>query len=165
MDNDHFKQALQERINSYRQVEQSVAAKLGALQTEFETLRDRREAAEKVYEAEFGELRSDQEPQPTRRITTDEIEPTYPEGPLTGTSWENAIETVLRDAGIPLHVSEIKKRLLEGGFRTTSKDPQGSIVAIAVRSTRLVKAGTNVYGLVEFANEPFGQTALSDGLA
>jgi hypothetical protein len=106
---------------------------------EKESVSTRREAAEDLYRAEFGDSPADH---------AAPEKPVIQVGPLTGLSWSEAIARVLRDAGQPLHVKEIWQRLQAGGFRTDSRDPVRSVVAIAVRDpASFPRAGPNRYGL------------------
>jgi hypothetical protein len=138
-----FKAMLTARIQSYRNQEARIDERIRELTDEKADVAKRRTSAEELYEAEFGEqvTESDLEPRLFER-------PELKEGPLTGLSWADAMTRVLEEAGTPLHVTEIWERLQEGGFRTDSRDPVRSVVAIAVRDPRnFPKAGPNRYGL------------------
>ncbi len=124
------------------------------LTTERDLIRNRRLSEETLYAAEFGEPPTDPE-RPSR--LRDQMRAATSPGPLTGSPWADAIAAVLRDARQPLHVREIWKRLVEGGFQTEARDPIRSIVSIAVRDTRFAKAGANRYALVA----PTGQGEVS----
>lgn len=168
MSEDAFKSELLKRIDSYRSTEEAIEDRIDSLRAEQLTAAERRKSAEQLYEAEFGPIDSEsneREPSNTHTTEIQSVESPVAKGPLTGLSWEDAIEHVLAGAGKPLHVNEIHKRLLEGGFRTNAKNPSNSIVAIAVRSDALVKAGTNTYWLANNANpEESHQAALGDSL-
>lgn len=163
MANDPFRDALLRRIDNYRAAESAAWERLRALQAEVDRLRHRREAAETLYEAEYGErvratetlaeaeLEEQREfaaPATQSRRSNAKPIPGH-DGRFTGMHWEEAIEYILREEGGPLHVNEIWRRLRDGGFQTASMDPVRSVVAIAVRSPRLSKAAPNTYALVE----------------
>jgi hypothetical protein len=142
-----FKAMLARRIESDRHLESQIQARLDELMAEKESVVRRRSAAEDLYEAEFGE-RLTEVPDPAT-----EARPAVQVGPLTGLSWSAAMMRVLQDAGGPLHVREIWDQLQAGGFRTDSRDPIRSVVAIAVRDASFVKAGPNRYALAAAAAE------------
>jgi hypothetical protein len=137
-----FKAMLVRRIESDRHLESQIQARLAELTAEKESVVRRRSAAEDLYEAEFGERLTEV---PGRAAT--EERPAVQVGPLTGLSWSAGMMRVLQDAGRPLHVTEIWDELQAGGFRTGSRDPVRSVVAIAVRGASFVKAGPNRYAL------------------
>jgi hypothetical protein len=158
-----FRDALAARINRYRHAEQAAQERLDEIHAEVMRLRARREAAEALYEAEFGgshlpgatpiESVVRQRPAVAFDASRSADQQLRTPGPLTGLRWEVAIEQVLRDAGEPLHVRDIWARLAEGGFRTNTADPERSVTAIAVRSARLVRSGRNTYALVSADDE------------
>jgi hypothetical protein len=147
MPEDSFQAALQNRILMYAQAEQQAEARLSEVQSEVERLRQRREASETLFEAEFGS-----KPPPgaadasTPGLFTDS-ELGQMQGPLSGMRWEQAIEAVLRDADAPMHVRDIWDRLAAGGFRTTARDPLRSIVTISLRSPNIHHVGPRTFGL------------------
>lgn len=147
---DTFKWELQQRVDRYRQAETHAAERVEEAEAELQKLRERRIAAETLYEAEFGERSPSTETASKALVASMEESA----GPYTGLSWEPAIEEVLRDAGEPLHVREIWHRLAAGGFRTRTASPERSIASIAVRSPRLVKADPNTYSLVVVDGAP-----------
>lgn len=147
---DTFRSELQQRVARYQQAETHAAERVEEAEAEFQKLRERRIAAETLYEAEFGG-RSPSTDTPPEALIAPMEEST---GPYTGLSWEPAIEEVLRDAGEPLHVREIWHRLAAGGFQTRTASPERSIASIAVRSPRLVKADPNTYALVVVEGAP-----------
>lgn len=158
-DDYQFRDALRTRIARYRQAENAAHNRLAEVQTEFDRLRARREAAEALYHAEFGTrdptlvtsaMQTESVVQSNTAIADrrQAAQQGRTVGPFAGLHWEVAIEHVLREAGSPLHVREIWRRLSEGGFRTNTADPERSVTAIAVRSARLVRAGPNTYALV-----------------
>ena len=130
-------------------------------------IRQRLEAAESMYRVEFGELPPMAvvvEPPPRSTPTQSRSRRDLPrsgvDGPLTGLSWQDAISQVLTDAGTPLHVREIWRRLDAGGFRSDARDPLRSIVAVVLRTAGIVRAAPNTYGL---AGSSMDATALLDG--
>lgn len=146
---DAFYNQLLHRIDSYRESEAKVDARLADLLEEKTAMSRRREAAEDLFRAEFGEVPPPETPaRPAPQMNLTESEKTLPpEGALTGKSWEEAITSVLAEAG-PLHVKEIWQLLQDGGFRTNARDPLRSIVTVAIRSQpRIVRVGANRYGL------------------
>ncbi len=137
---------LAKRIRSYRDHEALLQRRIDELVAEKESVSRRREAAEELYEGEFGPSTPDALLPPEAAVRTVEL------GPLTGLSWAEAMTRVLQEAERPLHVKEIWQRLQEGGFRTNSRDPVRSVVAIAVRDPgNFPRAGPNCYGLATAA--------------
>jgi hypothetical protein len=145
-----LKQLLIQRIERYVELERPVVEQLKLLESTLDDLRTRRRAAETLYRTEFGEdplppaddTRSEVSEGPSRYIAA-------PVGPLFVMSWKEAMRHVLAEAGEPLHVRAIAERLRAGGFRSTSKDPERSIVSIAIRSPKVFeRRGPNVFGLV-----------------
>jgi hypothetical protein len=133
-----FRLLLSERIRSYRTHEARIQSHLDEVTGELGSVTARRKAAEELYRTEFGEEPlADETEAPTREVQV---------GHLTGLSWAEAITRVLVEAGEPLHVKEIWRQLQEGGFRTDSRDPVRSLVAIAVRNPKtFTKAAPNTY--------------------
>jgi hypothetical protein len=64
-----------------------------------------------------------------------------------GPSWNDAVVQVLIEAGSPLHLNEIWKRMRESGFQTESKDPRRSLASVLGRHPDIVRTGPNMYGL------------------
>jgi HB1, ASXL, restriction endonuclease HTH domain len=132
---------LAKRIQSYRDHEDRLRARIEEMQSERESVSRRRESAEELYEAEFRERYSETG---EAIVVVDE----FHRGPLTGLSWAEAMTRVLQEAGHPLHVKQIWEKLREDGFRTNARDPIRSVVAIAVRDpVNFPKVGPNRYGL------------------
>lgn len=145
MPDDGFHDALQKRIANYREAEEAAEARLNLAERELNRVRDRRIAAETLFSAEFG---ADPAPESTEtRSESVGASPTR-EGPYTGLAWEPGMVRVLGEAGEPLHVKEIWRRLESGGFRSSATDPLRSVAAVAIRSPRLSKAAPNTYALV-----------------
>jgi hypothetical protein len=140
---DDFKAQLLRRIARYRDAEGRVRQRSDEIRSELETTESRRNAAERLYEAEFGDL-PDIIPA-ADRVLTESKAPTR-EGPLTGVSWASAITAVLGEHG-PLHVKEIWRNLQDEGFRTNAQDPLRSIVAVSIREPKINRVGANRYGL------------------
>jgi hypothetical protein len=140
-----YQQLLIQRIRRYTDLEQQVGARVRVLQDEFEDLRHRRESAEALYRAEFGDL----PPNLTDRGMegSDALRPTSRIGPYASLKWNEAIGRALAEEQRALHVREIWERLQAGGFTTASKDPLRTIVTIALRTPGIVHAGPNRYAL------------------
>lgn len=155
---DDLRAPLLHRIQGYRASESQVRARAEELAAELEEMEARRQKAEALFEAEFGELPSGPPDMADQGEAGDE--PLSPEGPLTGQPWAAAIASVLEESG-PLHVRDIWERLQDGGFRTESRDPLRTVVAVAIRSRpRIVRVGANRYALAgrtEDLTEPEGE--------
>jgi len=140
---EEFRAQLERRILSYSHQEQRLAVQLRELAEELQAVKRRRQSAEDLYRAEFGDVTDDlrvaESPGEHRagRLT----------GPLTGLAWSQAIFRVLEEAGGPLHVRDIWQRLAAGGFRSDAVDPVRSVVAIAVRNPGIMKVKPNTYAL------------------
>lgn len=143
--NDAFQGLLEGRIQSFRSLRQQVAERVVELQDELEAIDRRLRSAEELYEAEFG--RALDSSAPDREELKSPIGGWEPSGPLTGWSWGDALVKTLADSDGPLHVKEIWARMRAAGFTTEAQDPVRSVVAIAVRHPRIVKAAPNTYVL------------------
>lgn len=142
-----FRRLLAERVRRYRELRQEVYSRLTELHEELAAIDRRLASAEELYRDEFGRSVS----QEAGGATVSAIE--LPDlsaapGPLTGLRWADAIRAVLTDAGTPLHVREIRARLMDGGFQTEARDPLRSIVAIAMRRSGFSRVAPNTYALV-----------------
>jgi hypothetical protein len=151
---DDFRAALLRRVQTYRVAEERAERRLLEVSREAEAMRERRQAAEKLFAAEFGDVPSNEIPADAPLGSTETQSAragdpvSSPDGPLGGLPWEEAITRILSSEG-PLHVKEIWRRLEAGGFRTGARDPLRSIVAVAIRSPRIGRARPNTYGLTE----------------
>jgi hypothetical protein len=144
-----LRSSLERRLKMAAQEEERLTASIASFQQQLKAVRQRREAAAKLFALEFGD-----EPSVEPRAASAALaEPMRDEvartGPLTGLPWAEAMRRVLADAGRPLHVKEIWRALAEGGFATASRDPLRSIVAVALRTDGVVRADPNTYGLAE----------------
>jgi hypothetical protein len=138
---DHgFRQQLEERIASYREQRERIRTRLVELNHDLLDFDRRLDAAEELYGREFGVQPPGAEP---RRSGRQSVVPVIDRQP----SWREAIAGVLSARGRPLHVKEIWEALLDSGFRTDSRDPLRSIVAIAVRDPNIQRTAPNTYGL------------------
>lgn len=152
---DPFAAALLSRIRANREALRRLEDRLGAIERERDLARSRIDAAEAMYKAEFGDLPKLQAgvvvPPETGSTTKTQsrsrrdLPRSEVEGPLTGSSWHEAIRSVLTEAGEPLHVREIWQQLDSRGFRTDARDPLRSIVAVCLRMPGVVRAGPNTY--------------------
>jgi hypothetical protein len=140
-----FRAHLERRLASYFQMEDQLGKRIGDLSEELAAVRRRADAAQQLYQAEYGEPydrgRAKRRPPDTRSVA----------GPLSDLSWFEAIARVISDAGRPLHVKEIWQALQTGGFATHSSDPERSIVSICVRNPdRLMKTAPATYTVTGF---------------
>lgn len=122
-------------------MESRLEVQIAEWQRELDVIAARRASAEAMYEAEFGKPFDPERPAPVSSTSSTRS------GPLSGLSWIDAIERVLREKGPALHVKAIWENLEAGGFRTDARDPLRSIVAIAVRDPGIVKVAPNTYQL------------------
>ena len=152
--NGDFHASLLRRVDRYRAVEEKLRRRFDEVKRELEKAESRREAAETLYEAEFGAQPDERAKAATEstksRSELAEAARRLPDGALTGLSWQDAINHVLAE-GEPLHVREIWRRLADGGFKTRAQDPLRSIVAVVVRMPGVVRAGANTYAVVDGA--------------
>jgi hypothetical protein len=150
-----FRAQLEARINRYASQRDRLNTDLIDLNHTLNSLEKRLEAALEMYRLEFGEDPPSM-PSPSRRPQRRPV--VRPEGQ----SWNNSVEEVLADAGEPLHISEIWRRLQERGFQTTAKDPLRAIASVLVRHPDTVRTQPNTYGL---ANGTQPQQSLPSSLA
>lgn len=153
MDDADFRDALRRRIATYSEQEVQVAERLDELQQALDDLRKRRRNAEALYRAEYGD-------EDLTAYSTSEHEGDHQQaaeaparyvaanlGPLFGESWAGAMTSVLAESTEPLHVAEIWRRMRDGGFTSSARDPLRSIVAVAIRTPGVVRAAPNTYTL------------------
>jgi HB1, ASXL, restriction endonuclease HTH domain len=140
-DDARFREQLERRIVRDLLLESRLEVRLAELKEELAAISARRKSAEAMYQAEFGESFDAERP-----VQMEHALPAR-SGPLSGLSWIDAIERVLRESGPALHVKSIWENLEAGGFRTQARDPLRSIVAIVVREPSIVKVGPNIYAL------------------
>jgi hypothetical protein len=145
MAEDHaFRALLAQRITAYKDELMQLDARIAELEAERTSLASRRESAETLYAAEFGQpFVPGPESEQFAMVAHAQLAP----GPYTGLSWAEAIAHVLTEAGEPLHVKDIWEKLRDGGFRTSSRDPLRSVVSILVRGSDFMKVGPNRYAL------------------
>lgn len=146
METDPLQRALYSRLEGIREGEEKARQRAEAARAEYERLRSRRIATERLYETEYGAspddgLTESGNDSPGARGGDGDA------GPLAGLSWEDAMTVVLQEAGQGLHVKEIWSRLSAGGFVSEARDPLRSAVTIAIRSPGIVKEGPNIYAL------------------
>jgi hypothetical protein len=141
MPSDPFKDELETRIARHRARLERLQAQYTELTSEIEITTGRLESAQRLYEAEFGEIYEGDAPARQEPL----FEP--PPGPLTGASWGDAIISTLQEVGRPLHVKELWAEMLARGFRSDSRDPQRSLVAMSIRHPGIVRVAPNTYAL------------------
>ncbi len=142
---EEFRAQLEGRLASYFDMEDQLEARIGDLSEQLSAVRRRAEAAQALYQAEYGE------PFSRGRAKRRRVDGRQAAGPLNDLSWLEAISRVISDAGRPLHVKEIWQALHGGGFVTDSSDPERSIVSICVRnSDRLMKTAPATYAVTGF---------------
>lgn len=138
---DDFRSQLEERITRFVAQRDQVQGQLVELNQSLNSLDKRLEHAVEMYKLEFGA-----EPP----IATEATRPrsraprrTRTEGP----SWNESVATVLRDADEPLHVNELLRRLIEGGFHTEAKDPIRALASVLVRHPDVHRTEPNTYAI------------------
>lgn len=152
-DDQGFRQQLSERIRRYAEQLERVQRQLLEMNHTLLTTQQRLDAACEMYRVEFNEeppFSAERKSLETLPIGVEPVLRTSRRVKSGGPSWKEAVASVLREAGEPLHVSEIWRRMDAAGFETESKDPQRSLVAILVRQAEVVRTGRNTYGLVEW---------------
>jgi hypothetical protein len=130
---------LETRIARYAAQRDHLNRELIELNHALNSLEKRLDAAAEMYRLEFGEDPPAVPPiaeRPKRRRVRSQ-----------GESWNGAIEAVLRDAGEPLHINEIWRRVQERGFTTTAKDPLRAIASVLVRHPNAIRTHPNTYAL------------------
>jgi hypothetical protein len=143
MTDEGFRRQLLGRIGRDASLLTGLQTKIDELQAHLARVDGRLASARALYLAEFGE-------EPDLGVLPpqeDRDSPLLQEpGPLTGATWEEGITYVLSEAGHPLHVGEIWRRMSETGFATNARDPKRTIVAVALRAG-LPRVAANTYGL------------------
>src|SRR4051812_13915316 len=115
---EQFQRMLEQRLARDDELEAMLLARRGEIDAELDLVRSRRANAADLYTAEFGVAPPDTPlvaPTPLPAIRQ-----TPAPGPYTDVPWLQAIESVLIEAGTPLHVRDIWSKLVAGGFHTTA---------------------------------------------
>lgn len=148
---DEFRVQLEARISRYVSQRDDLQAKLVELNHALNTLDKRLDAAIDMYRLEF-----DTEPDAVK-----EVRPASLAGGGVrrrhrddGTSWNQVVAQVLDEAGSPLHLNEIWRRVQETGFETGSKDPLRSLASVLVRHPDVHRTGRNTYALKSASAQP-----------
>lgn len=141
-----FRAQLETRIDRYASQRDRLNTDLIDLNHALNSLEKRLEAAVEMYRLEFGEDPPSLPSPSTRQQKRSVARP-------QGQSWNNSVEEVLADAGEPLHINEIWRRLQQRGFQTTAKDPLRAIVSVLVRHPETVRTQPNTYALAN-GNQP-----------
>lgn len=138
---DDFRSLLEERITRYVAQRDQVQGQLIELNQALNSLDKRLEHALEMYKLEFGadppiETETTRRPSRASRRTRSE-----------GPSWNESVATVLRDAGEPLHINDLLRRLIEGGFQTEAKDPIRALASVLVRHPDVHRTEPNTYAI------------------
>jgi len=75
---------------------------------------------------------------------------------FSGKSIADASGEILKEAGTPLHVSEIWKRISEGGITSRAKRPTVSVAAALIRDERFENIGRNTFRIKGGTQQEFG---------
>jgi len=136
---DGFRSQLEERIRRYVAQRDQVQGQLIELNQALNSLDKRLEHAVEIYKLEFEAdppiaTESPRSTSPRRR---------RPDGP----SWNESVASALRDAGEPLHINELLRRLVDGGFQTEAKDPIRALASVLVRHPDVHRTEPNTYAI------------------
>jgi hypothetical protein len=133
-----FKAQLEDRISRFMAQRDQLRRQLVEFNHALNGLEKRLEAAVDMYRLEF-------ETYPPG-LNEDTV-PATPNRRGAGESWNDAIEAVLTEAGVPLHISDIWTRVQARGFTTTAKDPLRAIASVLVRHPQAFRTDPNTYAL------------------
>jgi hypothetical protein len=135
-----FRSQLEARIGRYAAQRERLNTQLIDLNHALNSLEKRLNAAVEMYRLEFDadppSLPAGREAPPRRRSVRSQ-----------GETWITAIEAVLTEAGQPLHINEIWRRVQERGFQTAAKDPLRAIASVLVRHPAAARTQPNTYAL------------------
>ena len=154
---DDFRAQLEARIIRYASQRDDLQAKLVELNHALNSLDKRLETAIEMYRLEFGT-----EPEAAKDVRPAAVGLTTGRRRHRGdgSSWNQIVSQVLVDAGSPLHLNEIWRRIADTGFETGSKDPLRSLASVLVRHPDVYRAGRNTYALKTVS--PRSQETLDD---
>jgi hypothetical protein len=136
-----FRAQLEARINRYASQRDQLNSDLIDLNHALNSLEKRLDAAVEMFRLEF-----DEDP-PSLPAPTTRPQRRGPIAKPDGQSWNGTVEAVLADAGEPLHINEIWRRMQQRGFQTTAKDPLRAIASVLVRHPEAIRTQPNTYGL------------------
>jgi hypothetical protein len=143
LDQDHdFREQLESRIRRFAEQRERIRTELVDLNHAMNSLEKRLEAAVEMYRVEFGV-------DPPVGVAEAKRVPRVVRAAggvrAGGESWNSAIEAVLQDAGEPLHITEIWRRVQQRDFHTTAKDPLRAIASVLVRHPDAVRTAPNTF--------------------
>jgi hypothetical protein len=139
---DEFRIPLERRLATLRGHREMLQDQLRDLHHELNSIDRRLETAEEMYRREFGV-----DPPAATEPTTARRETRIRRRDAGQPSWREAIIGTLRGAGQPLHAKEIWRRMSESGFQSDARDPLRSVVATAIRTDEIHRAGPNTFAL------------------
>jgi hypothetical protein len=152
---DDFRSQLEERITRFVAQRDHVQGQLIELNQALNSLEKRLEAAVAMYKLEFGvdPPIATETPGSTSRVSR--------RSRLDGPSWNESVGRALRDAGEPLHINELWRRLVDAGFETEAKDPIRALASVLVRHPDVHRTEPNTYAITG-ADEKESQQPLED---
>ena len=152
---DEFRIPLERRITALRGHRDLLQDQLRDLHHELNSVDRRIKVAEEMYRQEF-----DAEPPDVKNPAAHPRRETRIRRANAGQMpWREAIITILRESGSPLHARDIWRKLQESGFQTDAKDPLRSVVAVAIRTEdHIRRVGPNTFALVNGADRAAHET-------
>ena len=145
-----FRHQLEDRIRKYSEQRERVQQQLVELNHTLLTTQRRLDTAIEMFRLEYSEepAVSNANVAPPTTVEDAPVDGRSPRRMRSGgSSWNEAVADLLREAGEPLHVREMWARMQANGFETESKDPERSLASVLVRHPHVVRTGRNTYGL------------------
>lgn len=142
---DEFRAQLEARISRYASQRDDLQAKLVELNHALNSLDKRLDTAIEMYRLEFSV--DPEAAKEVRPIPVELLAGRRRRNRSDGSSWNGVVSQVLEDAGSPLHLKDIWRRIQETGFETGSKDPLRSLASVLVRHPDVHRTGRNTYAL------------------
>jgi HB1, ASXL, restriction endonuclease HTH domain len=130
----------------------SLREQVAKIQAELASVEERHALVTKLIEVEVAGTSEAGSTERTRALAPDE--PDAP--PLVPTpSVEDSVEQILRSAGRPLHISEIRERLLAEGMSIPGRGDEANIIVRLRRlEDRFTRTARGTYGLAEWGLPP-----------
>jgi hypothetical protein len=151
VEGDGFREQLEARIARYASQRDELQSKIVELNHALSSLDNRLDVAIQMYRLEFGV-----EPDAAThvRLASPALTSHARRSRDDGSSWNQVVTQVLAEAGTPLHLNDIWRRVAESGFSTAAKDPLRSLASVLVRHPGIRRTGRNIYALKTASASP-----------
>jgi len=125
---------------------ESLAAQIAPLRQRLEAAREQLELVRKLHQLSTAG---------TEPGLLTESPASQGEAPLPGSALEDEVAALLEQVGQPLHIAEIRDRLIGRGVTIPGKGDEANVIVRLRRETdRFVRTGRGMYGLASWGLEP-----------